>query len=81
VRAGGGRRGVGETCRRLACDSTVRVVTHGKGGAVEDVGRRSRKIPLALRSLPAHLRLVSADTAVCLVLAAYGNLTSEGTLW
>jgi hypothetical protein len=37
-----------ETCRRLACDGAVRVVTHGKGGAVEDVGRRSRKIPLAL---------------------------------
>jgi len=37
-----------ETCRRIACDASVRHVSHGKNAAVVDAGRRSRKIPPAL---------------------------------
>jgi len=36
-----------ETCRRIACDGAVRVVTHGPDGAVEDVGPRCRPTPWA----------------------------------
>jgi hypothetical protein len=38
-----------ETSRRLSCDASVVKVTHGKGGTVLDVGRRTRTIPPALR--------------------------------
>lgn len=38
-----------ETCRRLTCDSSVVVMTHGARGEVLDVGRKRRTIPPAIR--------------------------------
>jgi hypothetical protein len=43
-----GTRLVAETARRLACDASVVRLLH-EGGAVLDVGRRTRTIPPALR--------------------------------
>jgi hypothetical protein len=43
-----------ETCRRLACDSSLVVMRHDPGGAVLDVGRRTRTISPALRRALAH---------------------------
>ena len=33
-----------ETCRRIACDAGMVVMSHGPDGSVLDVGRRTRKI-------------------------------------
>jgi len=38
-----------ETSRRLACDASVVVMTHGPDGRVLDVGRRTRTIPPSIR--------------------------------
>jgi hypothetical protein len=38
-----------ESSRRVACDASVVRVTHGDGGNVLDVGRRTRAIPARLR--------------------------------
>jgi hypothetical protein len=43
-----------ETSRRLACDAAKVVMTHGPGGSVLDVGRKTRTIPPALRRALAH---------------------------
>ena len=43
-----------ETCRRLACDSSLVVMRHDAGGAILDVGRRTRTISPALRRALAH---------------------------
>jgi hypothetical protein len=44
-----GARVPAETSRRLACEATRVELRHGAGGAVLDVGRRTRAIPPALR--------------------------------
>jgi hypothetical protein len=44
-----GARVPAETSRRLACEATRVEMRHGAGGAVLDVGRRTRAIPPALR--------------------------------
>jgi hypothetical protein len=44
-----GARVPAETSRRLACEATRVELRHGAGGAVLDVGRRTRTIPPALR--------------------------------
>jgi hypothetical protein len=44
-----GARVSAETSRRLACEATRVELRHGAGGAVLDVGRRTRAIPPALR--------------------------------
>ncbi len=44
-----GTRVAAETSRRLSCDASRVQVTHGQGGSVLDVGRKTRTIPPALR--------------------------------
>jgi hypothetical protein len=44
-----GTRVSAETFRRVSCDSALVAVTTGEGGAVLDVGRRTRAIPTAIR--------------------------------
>ena len=38
-----------EAARRVACDAGVVVLSHGAGGEVLDVGRRTRTVPSAMR--------------------------------
>ena len=38
-----------ETARRMACDAGAVVMSHAADGAIRDVGRKTRTIPLALR--------------------------------
>ncbi len=38
-----------ETSRRLACDASVVIMSHGPDGAIVDVGRKKRRINAALR--------------------------------
>ena len=45
----GGLRVSAATAQRLACDAGKVVMTHGTGGQVLDVGRKTRTIPPALR--------------------------------
>ncbi len=45
----GGLCGSAETSRRLACDASIVEMSHDPTGAVLDVGRRSRTIPVAIR--------------------------------
>ena len=45
----GGLRVSAATAQRLACDAGRVVMTHGSGGEVLDVGRKTRTIPPALR--------------------------------
>jgi len=42
-------RSVGETARRIACDTGLVRVSHGPDGSILDVGRRTRTIPPSLR--------------------------------
>jgi hypothetical protein len=44
-----GTRVAAETARRLTCDGSTVNVTRGSDGSVLDVGRRTRKIPTAIR--------------------------------
>jgi hypothetical protein len=43
-----------ETSRRLACDASKVVMTHGADGAVLDVGRKARVVPPAIRRALEH---------------------------
>ena len=43
-----------ETSRRLACDASRVVMTHGTDGSVLDVGRKTRTVPLAIRRALDH---------------------------
>jgi hypothetical protein len=42
------------TSRRLACDATVVLMTHGENGRVLDVGRKRRTVPPAIRRALDH---------------------------
>jgi hypothetical protein len=44
-----GTRVAAETARRLACDCSTITVTRGSDGSVLDVGRKTRRIPTAIR--------------------------------